>query len=131
MGIMGATGLEENVAHAFIHVASGTTLPFLSYLASGVITLFITSGGGHWAVRGPFTNPAAMQPGASLAGTSMAIVASEMAGSLLQPFWAIPVVAIAGVGVQRVLGFTLVILVRAGSLPGLVYLLVVPTWAGM
>ncbi|HEY4353451.1 MAG TPA: TIGR00366 family protein, partial [Paraburkholderia sp.] len=130
MGIMGATGLDEVVAHAYIHVASGNTLPFLSYLASGVITLFIPSGGGHWAVQGPFTIPAAMQLGASLPGTSMAIAAGEMAGSLLQPFWAIPVVAIAGLGVQRVLGFTLVIFLTAGSLLGLVYLFVVPAWAG-
>jgi short-chain fatty acids transporter len=130
MGIMGATALDETVAHAYIHVASGATLPFLSYLASGVITLFIPSGGGHWAVQGPFTIPAAMQLGASLPGTSMAIAAGEMAGSLLQPFWAIPVVAIAGVGVQRVLGFTLVIFLTAGSLVGLLYLFVVPGWAG-
>jgi len=131
MGIMGATGLDEVVAHAYIHVASRATLPFLSYLASGVITLFIPSGGGHWAVQGPFTIPAAMQLGASLPATSMAIAAGEMAGSLLQPFWAIPVVAIAGVGVQRVLGFTLVIFLTAASLLGLVYLLVVPTWAAL
>jgi short-chain fatty acids transporter len=130
MGIMSATALDETVAHAYIHVASSTTLPFLSYLASGVITLFIPSGGGHWAVQGPFTIPAAMQLGASLPGTSMAIAAGEMAGSLLQPFWAIPVVAIAGVGVQRVLGFTLVIFLTAGSLLGFVYLFVVPVWAG-
>lgn len=131
MGIMGATGLAEVVAHAYIHVASGTTLPFLSYLASGLITLFIPSGGGHWAVQGPFTIPAAMHLGASLPGTSMAIAAGEMAGSLLQPFWAIPVVAIAGVGVQRVLGFTLVIFLTAGSFLGLVYLLIVPAFAGL
>jgi short-chain fatty acids transporter len=130
MGIMAATGLAEVVANAYIHVASATTLPFLSYFASGLITLFIPSGGGHWAVQGPFTIPAAMHLGASLPGTSMAIAAGEMAGSLLQPFWAIPVVAIAGVGVQRVLGFTLVIFLTAGTFVGLVYLFVVPVFSG-
>lgn len=130
MGIMAATGLAEVVANAYIHVASATTLPFLSYFASGLITLFIPSGGGHWAVQGPFTIPAAMHLGASLPGTSMAIAAGEMAGSLLQPFWAIPVVAIAGVGVQRVLGFTLVIFLTAGTFVGLVYLFVVPAFSG-
>ncbi|CAB3802468.1 Putative short-chain fatty acid transporter [Paraburkholderia ultramafica] len=130
MGIMAATGLAEVIANAYIHVASATTLPFLSYIASGLITLFIPSGGGHWAVQGPFTIPAAMHLGASLPGTSMAIAAGEMAGSLLQPFWAIPVVAIAGVGVQRVLGFTLVIFLTAGSFLGFVYLFVVPIFSG-
>jgi short-chain fatty acids transporter len=129
MGIMAATGLAEVVANAYLHVASTATLPFLSYLASCLITLFIPSGGGHWAVQGPFTIPAAMHLGASLPGTSMAIAAGEMAGSLLQPLWAIPVVAIAGVGVQRVLGFTLVIFLTAGSFVGMVYLFVVPMFA--
>jgi short-chain fatty acids transporter len=81
-------------------------------------------------VQGPFTIPAAIQLGASLPGTSMAIAAGEMAGSLLQPFWAVPVVAIAGVGVQRVLGFTLLIFLTAGSLIGLLYLFIVPAWTG-
>jgi len=129
MGIMGATGLAEVVAHAYINVASASTLPFLSYLASVVITLFIPSGGGHWAVQGPFTIPAVISLGASMPGTSMAIAVGEMAGSLLQPFWAIPVVAIAGVGIQRVLGFTLMIFLTAGSFIGLVYLFVVPAVA--
>ena len=130
MGIMAATGLAEVISNAYLHVATTATLPFLSYLASGLITLFIPSGGGHWAVQGPFTIPAAMHLGASLPGTSMAIAAGEMAGSLLQPFWAIPVVAIAGVGVQRVLGFTLVIFLTAGTFVGLVYLFVVPVFSG-
>lgn len=130
MGIMSATGLAQTVAAAYIHVATGETLPFLSYLWSGIITLFIPSGGGHWAVQGPFTIPAALKLGASLPGTSMAIAAGEFAGSLLQPFWAVPVVAIAGVGVQRVLGFTLIIFLTAGSFFGLVYLFLVPVFSG-
>lgn len=126
MGIMSATGLAQTVAESYIHFASTNTLPFISYLASGVITLFIPSGGGHWAVQGPFTIPAAAQLGASMPATAMGIAAGELAGSLLQPFWAIPVVAIAGVGIQRVLGFTLVIFLTIGSLFGFSYLLLVP-----
>ena len=92
----------------------------LFFTSTYVLNRAMASGGGHWAVQGPFTVPAAMQLGASLPGTSMAIAAGEMAGSLLQPFWAIPVVAIAGVGVQRVLGFTLVIAALTGVAFGIV-----------
>lgn len=126
MGIMHATGLAEVASASFIRFASTDTLPFWSYLGSIIITIFIPSGGGHWAVQGPFTIPAAQQLGSTLAGTSMAVAAGELAGSLLQPFWAIPVVAIAGVGVQRMLGFTLVSFITAGTFFGLLYLLVVP-----
>lgn len=130
MGIMSATGLAKVVAAAFIHFASGSTLPFWSYIGSLFITLLIPSAGGHWAVQGPFTIPAAVQLGASLPGTAMGIAAGELAASLLQPFWAIPVVAIAGIGVQRVLGFTFVSFLCAGSFFGLVYLVLVPMIGG-
>jgi short-chain fatty acids transporter len=130
MGIMHATGLDGVASTACIQLASAATLPFWSYIGSLFITLFIPSGGGHWAVQGPFTIPAAVQLGSSLPATSMAIAAGEMAASLLQPFWAIPVVAIAGVGVQRVLGFTFVAFLFACTIFGLVYLFVVPAVAG-
>lgn len=130
MGIMTGTGLAEVAAAGCIHFASSTTLPFWSYLGSLLITLFIPSGGGHWAVQGPFTIPAALQLGASMSGTSMAIASGELAASLLQPFWAIPVVAIAGVGVQRVLGFTFSAFIVAGTFFGFVYFYIVPIFAG-
>jgi short-chain fatty acids transporter len=130
MGIMSATGLDQVASSACIHLASSTTLPFWSYIGSLFITLFIPSGGGHWAVQGPFTIPAAVQLGATLPGTSMAIATGELAASLLQPFWAIPVVAIAGVGVQRVLGFTFIAFLVAGTFFSLVYLFLVPAVLG-
>jgi short-chain fatty acids transporter len=126
MGLMTATGLAGVIAAWYIEFSTANTLPFFSYLASCVITLFIPSGGGHWAVQGPFTIPAAVSLGASLPGTSMAIASGELAGALLQPFWVVPLVAIAGVGVQRVLGFTLTIFFVLGTLYGLSYLFLVP-----
>jgi len=32
----------------------------------------------------------------------------EGVANMLQPFWALPVVAIAGIGIQRVLGYTVI-----------------------
>jgi short-chain fatty acids transporter len=43
-----------------------------------VITLFIPSGGGHWAVQGPFILPAAEELHASFAGTTMAVAMGEV-----------------------------------------------------
>jgi short-chain fatty acids transporter len=36
----------------------------------------------------------------------MAVAMGEEVANMLQPFWALPVVAIAGIGIQRVMGFT-------------------------
>jgi short-chain fatty acids transporter len=50
----------------------------------------------------------------------------EQVANMLQPFWALPVVAIAGIGLQRVLGYTLVSFVIGITVYGLALLFLVP-----
>ncbi|KVL22221.1 TIGR00366 family protein [Burkholderia sp. MSMB1826] len=106
MGLMDATGLPGVIAHGFIAIATADTLPFWSYVCSLAITFLIPSGGGHWAVQGPFVVPAAVALHASLPATTMAVAMGEQVSNMMQPFWVAPVVAMAGIGVQRVLGYT-------------------------
>ncbi|WP_321964466.1 short-chain fatty acid transporter [Paraburkholderia sp. J7] len=106
MGMMDATGLPNVISHFFIAISNTHTLPFWSYVCSLIVTFFIPSGGGHWAVQGPFVVPAAIALHASMPATTMAVAMGEQVSNMMQPFWAAPVVAMAGIGVQRVLGFT-------------------------
>jgi short-chain fatty acids transporter len=125
MGIMTATGLAETMSRSVTGLASAHTLPFLGYLASLVITFVVPSGGGHWAVQGPFTIPAALTLHASIPATAMGVAMGEQVADMLQPFWALPVVAIAGIGIQRVLGFTVVTFLVAAIVYGAALLLLV------
>src|SRR5258707_9910708 len=61
MGIMTSTGLADVLAKGFIQFANAHTLPFWNFIASLMISLFVPSAGGHWAVQGPFTVPAAAE----------------------------------------------------------------------
>ena len=106
MGIMTTTGLADVIAKAFVSFSDAHTLPFWNYIASLIISLFIPSGGGHWAVQGPFTVPAAAQLHASQAATAMGVAMGEQVANMIQPFWALPVLAIAGISLRRVMGFT-------------------------
>lgn len=108
MGIMTGTGLAPAIAKTFVAVATPTTLALWSYLSSLIITLLIPSAGGHWAVQGPFVLPAALALHASVAHTAMGVAMAENVSNMLQPFWAVPVVAIAGIRIQRVMGYTAV-----------------------
>jgi short-chain fatty acids transporter len=107
MGIMTATGLAQVISSSIAASASAQTLPVLSFVSSIFISLVVPSGGGHWAVQGPFTIPAAVALNASIPATTMAVAMGEEVANMLQPFWALPVVAIAGIGIQRVMGFTI------------------------
>jgi short-chain fatty acids transporter len=108
MGIMTGTGLASTIAKTFVAIATPVTLPVLSYLSSLIITLLIPSAGGHWAVQGPFVLPAALSLHASVPRTAMGVAVAENVSNMLQPFWAVPVVAIAGIRIQRVMGYTAV-----------------------
>ncbi|RFU43861.1 short-chain fatty acid transporter [Paraburkholderia sp. DHOC27] len=108
MGIMTGTGLAASIAKTFVAIATPVTLPVLSYLSSLIITLLIPSAGGHWAVQGPFVLPAALSLHASVPRTAMGVAVAENVSNMLQPFWAVPVVAIAGIRIQRVMGYTAV-----------------------
>ncbi len=106
MGIMTATGLAGVIAAWFVTFSTATTLPFWSFLASVIISLFVPSGGGHWAVQGPFVVPAAAHLGASQGASAMAVAIGEEVANMIQPFWCLPVLAIAGIGLRRVMAFT-------------------------
>jgi short-chain fatty acids transporter len=123
MGILTATGLAGVISKAFVAVATATTLPFWSYVCSLFITFLVPSGGGHWAVQGPFVVPAAVALHAKLNLSTMAVAMGEDVANMLQPFWALPVVAMAGIGIQRVLGYTVVTFAVAAIINGIALLL--------
>jgi short-chain fatty acids transporter len=108
MGIITTTGLAAVLSKVFIKYSTAHTLPFFTYLTSLVITLFVPSGGGHWAVQGPFAIPAAQNLHASMAGTTMAVAMGESVANMLQPFFALPILAIAGIRMRRMMGFMVV-----------------------
>jgi short-chain fatty acids transporter len=108
MGIITTTGLAAILSKIFISFSTQHTLPFFTYLTSLVITLFVPSGGGHWAVQGPFAIPAAVNLHSSLAGTTMAVAMGESVANMLQPFFALPILAIAGIGMRRMMGFMVI-----------------------
>jgi short-chain fatty acids transporter len=126
MGIMTATGLAGVIARVFLKVSTAATLPFWTYLSSLVITFFVPSGGGHWAVQGPFILPAARELHASMAGTTMAVAMGESVANMIQPFFALPVLAIAGIGMRRMMGFMVITFVVSFVAFGLSLLLLVP-----
>ncbi len=110
LGLIRDTGLADWFAQLFVSFSSAHTLPFWSYISSNVITLFVPSGGGHWAVQGPVMVKAALQLGASLPKTAMAVAFGEQTANLVQPFWALPIVSIGGVSVREMMGYCLLAL---------------------
>ncbi len=110
MGIMTGTGLAALIAQRFVEFSTTQTLPFWSFIASNIISLFVPSGGGHWAVQGPFMVPAAVKLKVDPALTAMATAMGEQTANMIQPFWALPILAIARLGIKDIMGYCVVAL---------------------
>jgi short-chain fatty acids transporter len=126
MGIMTTTGLAGVLSKVFLSFSTARTIPMWTYLTSVIITFFVPSGGGHWAVQGPFAIPAAQGLHASLPGVTMAVAMGESVANMLQPFFALPILAIAGIKVQRMMGFMVITFLISFVVFGLSLLFLVP-----
>jgi short-chain fatty acids transporter len=108
----GTKPLQTLLAQAVVSGATQYTLPFLTFIGSLVISLFVPSGGGHWAVQGPIAVDSALALGqrspAYLGLISMAVAVGEGVANMIQPFWLLPLLAIAKLNVRQVMGFTIV-----------------------
>ena len=52
--------LQTVLAEALVTGANQYTLPFLTFVGSVIISLFVPSGGGHWGVQGPIAVDSAL-----------------------------------------------------------------------
>ncbi len=130
-GIMttaGATGvsLAGAISTAFVSISTPRTFPVLCYLAAGVVNFFVPSGGGQWAVQGPIMMPAGLQLGVSPAVTAMGIAWGDAWTNMLQPFWALPALGIAGLGARDIMGYCAIVLIVSGIITALGFLFLVP-----
>jgi short-chain fatty acids transporter len=107
-----AKPLQTLMAEAVVSGATQYTLPFLTFIGSVIISLFVPSGGGHWAVQGPIAVDSALAIGqrspAYLGLISMAVAVGEGVANMIQPFWLLPLLAIAKLNVRQVMGFTII-----------------------
>jgi short-chain fatty acids transporter len=108
---MTETGLAAVIAQSFVAFSTQHTLPFWSFISSNIISLFIPSGGGHWAVQGPFMIPAALKLNADPAMVAMGTAMGEQVANMIQPFWALPILAIAGLGIRDIMGYGVIAMV--------------------
>lgn len=111
MGLMAGTGLVALMSGWFTEIASAETLPFWAFISGGIVNFFIPSGGGQWAVQGPIFIEAAKSLGTDPALIVMGVAYGDQWSNLIQPFWAIPLLAIAGLHLRQMMGYTFVIFI--------------------
>ncbi len=116
MGMMKASGLSAVISTAFVNVSSASTLPCLTFLSAGFLNIFVPSGGGQWQIQGPIMLQAAAELGADPAKVTMALAWGDAWTNQIQPFYALPTLAVAGLGIRDIMGYCMLFSIGVGIL---------------
>ena len=124
LGIMTASGLIVVLSDAITDISTPGTFGLLAFLSAGLVNFFVPSGGGQLAVQGPVLLAAAENLGVDPSVAIMALSYGDQWTNMIQPFWALPLLAIAGLKMRDILGYTTVTLLASGLVFSVTMLLV-------
>lgn len=116
MGIIAVSGLGELLVNGFVAISDTNSLPIWTFFSAGLLNLFIPSAGGQWAVQGPIVVEAAMQLGTDIPRVAMAVTLGESWTNAIQPLYAIPVLAVAGLHIRDIMGYGVIICALNGTI---------------
>lgn len=113
MGIMSGAGLSSTLSRWFAEAGAGA-FTTVGFFAAGLLNLLVPSGGGQWAVQGPILVEGALQLQVPVSDALMAMVYGDQWTNMLQPFWALPLLAITGVRARDIIGYTAIWMAAGG-----------------
>ena len=129
IGMATNSDLARIVAQSIVDLAGTTTFPAAVVLVSTVVNTFVPSGGGEWTVIGPIVIPAAQDLGVPVGQTVIAYTFGASLADLVQPFWALPLLAITDMRARDIFGYAIMMLLLLLPVV-LVLVVVVPYGAG-
>ena len=105
-GVINSTALGDWLGTLFVQLATTETYPLIVYIYSGVVNVFVPSGGSKWLIEAPYLLPAAAELGVSSTTTLLAYCYGDSTSNLIQPFWAIPILTVTRMKFGDILGYS-------------------------
>lgn len=113
-GMIMNSGLVDIISQGFVSISTPNTFPAMTFLSAGLVNIFIPSGGGQWAIQGPIVMKAAQSIGADLPQTIMAFAWGDAWTNQIQPFWALPLLGVAGLSARDIMGYCVIWTIVSG-----------------
>ena len=107
-GMMGASGLVAIISSWFVAISTPLTYPMWTFISASIVNFFIPSAGGILMVQGPIMMNAAQALGVPYADTIRAFTAGENIANIIQPFFAIPLLALARLDMKDIMGYCII-----------------------
>jgi short-chain fatty acids transporter len=106
LGIMKNAGMVTEISDFFVSISTTYTYPIFTFLSAGFVNILVPSGGGQWMVQGPIIVEASQNLGVPLGKSILAMAYGDQITNMLQPFWALPLLAITGLRARDILPYT-------------------------
>lgn len=106
LGLVTFSGLLESVSQFFLNTTNGDVFPVMALTSSAIVNLMVPSGGGQWAVQGPIIMEVSKNLNLDSGKMIMVFAYGDQISNLLQPFWALPLLAITGLSARELLRYT-------------------------
>lgn len=114
MAMMAVSGLMKMASDFAVHASTPETLPLFTFISAGIVNFFVPSGGGQWGIQGPIALEAGAAAGIAPSDMIMSVAYGDQLTNMLQPFWALPLLAITGIKARDIVGYTAIVMVVAG-----------------
>jgi short-chain fatty acids transporter len=114
MYLLSDSGLVLAMSASLVQISSPETLALVAFYSAGFVNFLIPSGGGQWVIQGPVFLEAARSMGVSQPLIVMAIAYGDQWTNMIQPFWALPILAIVGLGIKDIVVYMFKILLLTG-----------------
>lgn len=119
LGIMQNAGIVTEISAFFVSISNPYTYPLFTFISAGIVNIMVPSGGGQWMIQGPIIIESSQNMGVPLGKNIMAMAYGDEITNMLQPFWALPLLAITGLKAKDILPYTLYFMM----IGGLIYLM--------
>jgi len=113
MAMLIDSGLARDFVRMLVEIAPAPLLPTISFISAAVVNLFVPSGGGQWAIQGAIALDAGASAGVRPGTMVMSVAYGDQLTNMLQPFWALPLLAITRVRAAEIVGYTAIVMVVA------------------
>lgn len=125
-GLMQNTQLGPWIGELFASFATQGTYPFVVYVYSAVMNLFVPSAGSKWLIEAPYLLPAGQSLDVSTVTVLLSYSYGDSTTNLIQPFFAIPILAVTRLRFGDVVGYTFLIAVACFAVSAVAMAIIPP-----
>jgi short-chain fatty acids transporter len=107
-GIITMSPISRALAHFFVRISSQSSYPVLVSMYSGILGMFVPSGGSKWIIEAPYVLQAAKDLHVNLGWMVQTYNVAEALPNLVNPFWMLPLLGILKARARDLVGYGLI-----------------------